>query len=319
MRLRLETLGQLSTHTLSVALRQAGVWLDLGAAVVRVRSHTRPLATQLQQVYRHFPAELNADWADVHAEVERIRGVRQWFRSTQVGFSCDGRQTFDAFPEQAPLPLFEWGCNWFLGQRLNDCLLLHAGVLEKNGHAIVLPAIPGSGKSTLTAALALRGWRLLSDEFGALDPATGVFRPILKPTALKNQSIAVIRRFAPEVEMGPEFPNTRKGTVVHIAPSPDAVQRRRETAVPGMVVLPRWEAGSTTQWTEVEAHTLFAELAFNAFNYRVLAAAGFEAVMKVVRHCPAWRLVYSELDEAIAAIESAWPAALQHRLEQVSS
>ena len=310
------TLANLPVQALVTAMQGPGIWLNLGAAVVRVRGNSLPLAQQLQQAYRHFPADFNADWADVHVQLGPVRGLRHWFGPRQVGFNCDGRQIFDAFPADSPLPLFEWGCNWFLGQRLNDCLLLHAGVLEKDGHAIVLPAIPGSGKSTLTAALALRGWRLLSDEFGALDPATGVFHPVLKPTALKNKSIAVIRRFAPEVEMGPEFPNTRKGTVVHIAASRDAVQRRHETALPGMVVLPRWQAGSATEWTAVAEHTLFAELAFNAFNYRVLGVAGFKAAIGMVRQCPAWRLVYSDLDEAIATIEGAWPYAPQRRQAQ---
>jgi predicted ATPase len=33
-------------------------------------------------------------------------------------------------------------------------------VVERDGHALILPAMPGSGKSTLTAALVQRGWRL---------------------------------------------------------------------------------------------------------------------------------------------------------------
>jgi predicted ATPase len=43
--------------------------------------------------------------------------------------------------------------------------MLHAAVVEKNGKALILPALPGSGKSTLSAALAMNGWRFLSDEF----------------------------------------------------------------------------------------------------------------------------------------------------------
>ncbi|MBK9234594.1 MAG: hypothetical protein IPO19_00450 [Rhodoferax sp.] len=47
--------------------------------------------------------------------------------------------------------------------------------------SLVMPAIPGSGKSTLTAGLSLSGWRLLSDEFGALDPLQHEFRPCSSP------------------------------------------------------------------------------------------------------------------------------------------
>ncbi|MBK9234595.1 MAG: hypothetical protein IPO19_00455 [Rhodoferax sp.] len=56
---------------------------------------------------------------------------------------------------------------------------------------------------------------------------------MLKPIALKNQSIEVIQRFAPHAHMGPEFPKTRKGTVAHLAAELDSVDRRHEAARPG--------------------------------------------------------------------------------------
>ena len=243
----------------------------------------------------------------MHVRIRRPRGVRRWVRP-QVRFQCDGQRPFEPFPADSPLPLFEWGCNWLIGRRLNDLLLLHAGAVEKSGLALLLPALPGSGKSTLTAALSQRGWRLLSDEFGAFDPESGAFRALLKPIALKNQSIDVMRRFAPEAVFGPEFPKTRKGTVAHLAPPREAVVRRYECARPGAVILPKWVANSPTRFEALAENVVFAALAFNAFNYSLLGAVGFQAVLRLVRQCPAWQLVYSDLDEALATIESATTA-----------
>ena len=303
------TLADLAPAQLSRALAGDGLWLDVGAATVRARSDSGLLAAQLQAAYGHFPFVDRADWADLHVQIRRPRSARRWL-APQVTFVCDGQQPFEPFPSTSPLPLFEWGCNWLIGRRLNDLLLLHAGAVERDGVALLLPAMPGSGKSTLTAALSLRGWRLLSDEFGALDPVSGTLRPVLKPVALKNQSIGVIRGFEPRAVMGPSFPKTRKGTVAHLAPSPDAVARRHEGARPGAVVLPRWEAGSPTRWQPLPENVLFPALAFNAFNYTLLGAAGFRAVVRLVRACPAWELVYSDLDDALATIEAAWPDVL---------
>jgi HprK-related kinase A len=246
----------------------------------------------------------------MHVRIHGPRGARRWIRP-QVRFQCDGRQPFETFPAGSPLPLFEWGCNWLIGQRLNDLLLLHAGAVERNGLVLVLPAVPGSGKSTLTAALSQHGWRLLSDEFGAFDPESQTFRAVLKPIALKNTSIDVIRQFAPQAVFGPEFPKTRKGTVAHLAPSLDAVARRHEAARPGGVVLPKWVAGSSTRFEPLPENVLFPALAFNAFNYSLLGAVGFRSVVRMVRQCPAWRLVYSDLDDALATIESAWPQVIE--------
>ena len=150
---------------------------------------------------------------------------------------------------------------------------------------------------------------MLSDEFGAFDPGIGGFRAVLKPIALKNESIAVLRRFAPSATIGPLFPKTRKGTVAHMAAAAASVQRRHEGARPGAIVLPRWEANSATVWRPLPAHTAFSSLAFNAFNYQLLGEAGFDAVIDIVGSCPAWQLVYSDLEDAVRTILAHWPFA----------
>jgi HprK-related kinase A len=287
------------------ALRGDGVWLDVGAAMIRLRSNCKLLAQQLVAVYPHFPFLDRQDWADLHVDVSHPRGLRRWVRP-QVQLFSDGVAPFDPFPADSPLPLFEWGANFIIGARLNQFLLLHAGVVERDGCALVLPAMPGSGKSTLTAALAQRGWRLLSDEFGAYDPRTGLFTAVLKPVALKNQSIGVIRQFAPGATLGPTFPKTRKGDVAHLAASLSDVRRRHEAARPRMVVLPKWQAGHDTQLEPVDEETLFSSLAFNSFNFEMLGGYGFEAAVALYRQCRGWRLTYTHLDEAVAAIDAAW-------------
>ena len=290
---------------LSRQLVADGLRLDLGLVRLSIRSDEPSLAGQLAEVYGQFTPSHDTDWCDMHVSLLRATGLRRWLQP-QVRFIADSRMEFDPFPADHALPLLEWGVNWLIGRRMNDVLLLHAGTLERNGRALVMPALPGSGKSTLSAALSLRGWRLLSDEFGAYDPQAGAFRAVLKPVALKNQSIDVIRHFQPQAELGPSFLKTRKGTVAHLAPSLDAVLRRHQTALPGMLVLPRWQAGSNTVLEPVPPQVAFTSMAFNAFNYAVLGADGFRAVMALVRGMPAWRLQYSDLEDATARLLELW-------------
>lgn len=319
------TLGTAGLQPIRQALLGAGLWLDVGLVRMRVRGDAPLLAEHLQSVYRHFALQTQGDWADLHFELRRPRHLRRWI-APQVRFVCDGQAPFEPFPAAAALPLMEWGANWLIGRRCNHLLLLHAGVVERQGRALVMPAVPGSGKSTLTAALSLSGWRLLSDEFGAYDLEAGAFRPALKPIGLKNQSIDVIRAFAraapaasavpdapeaPEAPLGPSFPNTRKGTVAHLAPDAAAVRRVHEAALPGAVLLPRWQAGSPTELVRVQPQLAFSALAFNAFNYQVLGAQGFEAVVALCTQCPVWQLVYSDLGDALAKIDALWPEVLQ--------
>lgn len=298
-------LRDIESGRLRDTLASEGLRLDFGAASLRLRSVSKSLANQVKSVYANFPFETES-WADIHVRIAPVAGIRRWVRP-QVYFQCDGSRPFEPFSAQAGLPLLEWGTNWLFGQRFNQFLLFHAGVVERGGRALLLPAQPGSGKSTLTAGLSMRGWRLLSDEFGAWDLHGRCFRPVLKPIALKNESIDVIRRFAPQAQFGPDFPGTRKGTVAHVAATSAAVSRRHDPAEHGAIILPKWVPGVPTLLEPLTADRAFPLLAFNSFNYSTLGEAAFDAVVRLVKDCPAFSLVYSDLEEAVAMLTDRWP------------
>ena len=147
-------------------LAGSGIVLDIGAASIRVRSDSSDLADALRIVYGEFPVLDHERFCEVSASIQRVGGARRFFHP-QVDFEVDGQKPFEPFPADTHLPLLEWGVNWTLAERFNHCLLLHSGVVEKHGVAIVLPAIPGSGKSTLTAARKLyvgEGYQLTKQE-----------------------------------------------------------------------------------------------------------------------------------------------------------
>ncbi|MCG5517321.1 MULTISPECIES: HprK-related kinase A [unclassified Ectothiorhodospira] len=289
---------------LSQRCRAGQLHIDYGAALVRVRSPLDAFARTLQRTYGAFrPPQSDQDaFADYHVEVVRPRGPRAFIRP-QSQFRIDGIQPFDPFPCSNALPLFEWGVNWCFGQRANQYILLHAGVLAKGGRAVIMAAPPGSGKSTLAAAMMLRGFRLLSDEFGVLRPDTGDLVAMLKPVALKNQSVEIIRAFSEDAVIGPLFTGTRKGDVAHLAPNDISVDAIHQATRPALVIFPSFEAGATLNSRRLPGKDAFAHLAFNSFNYHLLGPIGFEAVADVIAACPAYQLRYSDLDAAISHIE----------------
>jgi hypothetical protein len=288
-----------------------GLHLDFGAAAARVRSDAPGLAEAVKAVYGAFPLGQDEPFADLSVSLQRASGVRRYL-GRQVEFFIDGALPFEPFPADTHLPLLEWGMNWCLAERLNQHLLLHAGVVERDGRALVLPALPGSGKSTLTAALALSGWRLLSDEFGVVRLDDGRLLPMLRPTALKNESIDLIAQRFPGATIGPRFPRTRKGTVAHLAPTADTVARRHAPATPALVVFPKFAAGSDTLVEPLAKARAFAKLSTNAFNYGLLGPRAFDAVGAIVDACPCYRLRYGALDAALAETDRLFRAHTSH-------
>lgn len=276
--------------------------INYGAARVRVDCRLRGFIRDFHRIYGAFslPAQPSI-FADYHIELRRGRGIRAVFRP-QSRFLIDGIEPFAPFPVDNALPLFEWGVNWCFAQRFNQYVLLHAGALACEDKAIIMAAPPGSGKSTLAAAMMLRGFRLLSDEFGVLCPETGDLLPMLKPVALKNQSVELIRSFAADAVIGPLYTGTRKGDVAHLAPDEASVDALHRSARPALVIFPAYRTDAPLTCRRLSAEQAFARLAFNSFNYDLLGPAGFEAVGDVIDASPAYELHYSRLDEAIERI-----------------
>jgi hypothetical protein len=67
------------------------------------------------------------------------------------------------------LRALEWELHSFLAQTARDRIFVHAGVVEWQQKAIVVPGRSFSGKSTLIAALVRAGCAYLSDEYAILD------------------------------------------------------------------------------------------------------------------------------------------------------
>jgi hypothetical protein len=156
-----------------------GLSLDFGDARARIRSEVAALAPAIQRAYGEFAHDADAAFHDVAVRLRR-RGGAERLGGARVELESDADIPFAPFPAGIHLPLLEWGLNYLLAQRLNHRLLVHAGVVELDGRAIVMPALPGTGKSTLTAALVTRGARLLSDEFGIVDLEDARLHPLVQ-------------------------------------------------------------------------------------------------------------------------------------------
>lgn len=293
-------LAQLSAQQVRRALRGAGLMLRVPPVDVRVRSPLGAFATRLAALYRDYEVGDAGDYADIDIRMLPGARLRRFVRPT-VQFVVDGVAPFASFPADHAIPMFEWGLNWVFAHRMHRFLLLHSAVVERGGRAVLLPAWPGSGKSTLSASLSCAGWRFLSDEFGIVDDAQDV-RPFVRPAGLKNESIAVIGALAPE-QVGPVYPRTRKGAVAHFRPPAASLARAAEPARIAAVVFPDFVARSSLAILPMTPTVAFLKLAHNAFNYEVIGERGFRAVTAIVRNAPCRIVRYGELADAQRAID----------------
>jgi HprK-related kinase A len=295
-----QTVGEIGVDRFRQALTGVGLGVRLGCFNVQIRTDLQWLAEPLFALYRDYALTLEPAVHSFHLRL--VSPFRPFGRRRRVRLVVDGRVPHEDLPLDQAIAVLEWGINLVVALRMQTFLMLHSAALERNGGLILLPAAPGSGKTTLCVGLAHRGWRLFSDEFGLVRPGTTDFLPLPRPMPLKNESIDVIRTFAPEAELGPTIYNTRKGTIAHVKAPTDSVARSAETAPPRWIVFPRWEAGHALSLEPVEKSQAFTQLAVNAFNYETIGERAFVTLKNTIDSVRCFRLTYSDLDEAVSAL-----------------
>ncbi len=295
--------AELSAADLRRRLRDGDLLLQLPPFIVRLRSDVACAARDIASMYGEFDVASSDVFADFHIEVAHEPGLRRWFRP-QARFHFDGQPAFAPLPANQAFPMIEWGLNWCVAAHAHQFLTIHAAVVEKGGRAAVLPAPPGSGKSTLCAGLVQRGWRLLSDELALVDMESGLVRGMARPVNLKNESIDVLHQFAPATVMTPPVPDTLKGTVSLMRPPSDSVRRVREPAVPAWVVLPRYVRGNASVLEPDSRARAFLLIAEQSFNYDIHGLRGFEAVSALMDRCECLRFTYGDLGDAVRVFDA---------------
>ena len=277
-----------------------GLVLQVGPYKTSIHSEIPKVVDGVSRLYSDFIVHHKRDqFIDFHIQICKPKGLRGWYRS-QAHFYLDQKRPFKPLPLDHAYAFFEWGLNWCITQHSHQYLIVHAAVVEKNGFALILPGAPGAGKSTLCAGLVARGWRLLSDEL-TMFPQQDASRvvPVPRPIGLKNQSIDVMKAFAPNAVFGQIAYDTSKGTVSHIKPSSECVKRAHETALPALVVFPRYQSDSDSQLRTRTKASSFMEMARQSFNYNVLGESGFDRLVEVITRCDCYDFQYSDLDDGI--------------------
>lgn len=215
----------------------------------------------------------------------------------QITFYSDIHAPFKPLPLSQAYALLEWGMNWCIAAHDFSRLIVHAAVLVKNNQAIIFPASPGSGKSTLTAYLCLNGWTLYSDEMAVIDLKNQKVSPLYRPVCLKNDSISIIKTLHPEAQMTPVCKDTQKGDVSHLKGINWQRYKTLEPVDIVGIVFPKYKKEINLTIYTCNQLQAFEALSKHAFNYTVLGKEAFEVVGKLTQKASLFEVEYNSLPE----------------------
>jgi hypothetical protein len=223
-----------------------------------------------------------------------IRSLREGFWRIQQR----GAQ-FTWYHEDALLRELEWRIYAACAAESPASLLIHAGAVVRDGQALLLPGVSGAGKTTLTYALAARGWQTLSDDLLALDAAhtetPGALAALPCPRCghVSPQSLQALA----EIGVMPEGPVAR----LHGYYRPHTWA---EPAPVRFVVAPRYQpdaACAVTPMSQAETAALLMSASFT--QRRAEYRTQWRTAARVAAQTCGWRLTYSRLTDALDMID----------------
>jgi hypothetical protein len=218
-------------------------------------------------------------------------------RSDAVFQVSDGDRT-RTFPD-ADSVLFHIDKEMTLALQLErrDLFFLHAAVVAREGAAIVLPAVSGTGKSTFTLALLEHGFDYHSDELAPIDVPTLEVHSYPHAVNLKTLPPAAVRLPSGAV---------RHGGRLHV-PAPSAPRGPGRLAV---FVFPQRSHERFSGLRPMSAAQGAARLMAHVLNPLAHPVGGLDAAVALARSVPCYELDIHDLPVAVDAV-SAWSASCE--------
>lgn len=174
--------------------------------------------------------------------------------------------------------------------------VLHSGALALNGHGVLLPGASHSGKSTLTVALAQRGFEILSDEVGAIRVEDGSLTRFGRALSIRSD---VLDELGIDQRLGLPGPG---GTELMLRACSLQLTRGMR-ARPSLVVLPRYRASVETDLRPLRKSDAVVALYEASCSQRRWKVAGLDYVIDLAERLPCFRLTYSNMRDAAQRID----------------
>jgi hypothetical protein len=174
-----------------------------------------------------------------------------------------------------------------------DLFFLHAAAIGVNGRVVALPAFPGTGKSTLTLALAESGLEYLSDELAPVDLQTLMVEPFPHAICLKS-----LPPFRSELPQGTLKVNDR----FHIPVEALATTTRREALPLAAIVFLRRAAPAVEGLRTLSTASAATCLMAHVLNGLAHPAYGLDAAIALGRAVPCYELDVTDTASAVRQI-----------------
>lgn len=183
-------------------------------------------------------------------------------------------------------------------------LMFHAAAVQKGNKTIVLPANSGSGKSTLTVALSSCGWQCITDELAVLDLEELSITPLPIPMRIRSGSFTPLLAFYPNIPELPIFQDLYENSIRWIVLPKESMADKLTCSKITELIFPRYTENATTELSSLDKSIALEKLTATGSSEREMTLEDAQAMVRLIEQTPCYELVFSDLHNAITAIES---------------
>jgi hypothetical protein len=189
-------------------------------------------------------------------------------------------------------------------QRHSYLLQIHAGVVSNGEKCLLLPAAPGSGKTTLTAALTAAGFQYFSDEVALLEEPDLEVRSVPISLSVKSGALEVLAPLFPQLRRSANHAREDFETVTYLNP-PRASFRYdlNRTHPAGWIVFPQYSARGITELRPIGKAKALARLIGEILVVaKPLDKRMVRSLVEWIRRVECYELPNSSLSQAVQLI-----------------
>ena len=197
-------------------------------------------------------------------------------------------------------------CEWWLFAEAvaahTDGCQLHGGAVANEHGAILLLAPSGHGKTTLTLALMARGFTPFTDDIILLNPQTLAVQPFPRCFHVDADTTRVIQQLSGKE--GYHWPSLECLEVENtLAETLHRPLQWGTPQVPNLIVFPEYRPGAPLHLERLRPAQTWMRLINNLMVLPAEAPSRFGILRALVDRVQAYKMVHSNLDETITALE----------------
>lgn len=187
-------------------------------------------------------------------------------------------------------------------------LNVHAGVVSDGASCILLPAAPGSGKSTLTAALIHTGYEYFSDEVALLEDVTLNVFPVPLAICVKESGIDALADRFPQLRSIAIHDRADGKRVAYVPPPADRLPAMGDARPVTGLIFPRFTQAEKPAFVPLPRAEALQRLLGECLGVsEALDMYRVDALVQWISRISCHALTYGCTDEAVAEVASVFP------------